>query len=168
MSLSATIQEQLSTIGNLDLATLAFGMIALGLVLGTCLIPRRRLTGGPKFPPLPEVTAREADARARQGNDRRSALRRADKPTPLLVNDPEMMDEPAPGWVLDRSTGGLGIMLAGPLAPDTVVNVRSADAPADSPWVPLRIRHCRPVEGGFQVGGQFMKPLPWHVLLLFG
>lgn len=166
MSLSASFLDSLSPLGLNDPLVLTAVSVAVGLVVTSCFMPRRRGPAGPKFPAVPAPTGGEV--KPRSGQERRRAVRRSGPPTPLFFTDIEVTGEETPAWVLDRSTGGLGLLLTSPLAPDTVINVRSADAPEDQPWVPMQVRHCRPVPGGFQVGSQFLHRQPWSVLLLFG
>jgi CheY-like chemotaxis protein len=60
--------------------------------------------------------------------------------------------------VRDRSREGLGLWLARPLPVGTVLAVRPAGAPEATPWVELRVKHCRPHEHGWAVGCQFVRP----------
>jgi len=46
--------------------------------------------------------------------------------------------------------------------------VRADNAPDTIPWVTVIIRSCRQVGNHYEVGCEFDKTPPWHVLLLFG
>lgn len=160
--------EQMSSSAHPLTPYLIGGSIALGIVLATCLAPRRRALAGPRFPPPPPPFDPEPTRPIRPSDDRRGGVRRGGPPTPVLVADAESDNDTVGGWVADRSTGGLGLMLKGKLVPGTRVNVRAANAPESAPWVQLRVCHARRVEGAFLVGCQFMQTPPWNVLLLFG
>jgi CheY-like chemotaxis protein len=61
-------------------------------------------------------------------------------------------------WVKDHSDGGVGMWSVQPLALHAVVGVRPADAPDTAPWVPVEVKHCRPLEDGWALGGRFVDP----------
>jgi hypothetical protein len=39
-----------------------------------------------------------------------------------------------------------------------LLSIRPADAAADSPWVPVQVRHCSRDEDGWAIGCQFLHP----------
>src|SRR5262245_32834657 len=98
--------------------------------------------------------------------DKRSALRRKGEPVKVLVTG--AAPEPLPGLVVDRSRGGLGLVLHQQVPTGTVLGVRAGAAPEDLPWVQVMVRHCRAHGDSWKVGCQFVEKLPWSVVLLFG
>jgi hypothetical protein len=102
--------------------------------------------------------------------DRRRGSRRAGPGTLIRVCDTPDADSPATdeGLVLDRSTGGLCFAAHHPFAQGAVVFVRAVDAPPGSPWVGVTVRHCRDCGDHVMIGCEFLEPLPWNILLLFG
>jgi CheY-like chemotaxis protein len=86
-----------------------------------------------------------------------------------LVGVPERRREPrhnasagpvsvqgGPGYLRDRSAGGLGLWLAAPVAVGTVLNVRLDPASeAEREW-PAEVRHCRADAAGWIVGCQLV------------
>jgi hypothetical protein len=99
-------------------------------------------------------------------SDRRRHLRREGRPTRIGISNGT--GEPVPGWVLNRSRGGLGIALDRPLAVGTQVEVRPFTAPDDVPWVKVEVRSCRPKGKRWYIGCRFSTELPWSLILLFG
>jgi c-di-GMP-binding flagellar brake protein YcgR len=87
---------------------------------------------------------------------------------PVLVTDALTRDEPLRGWVVDRSAGGLGILLSQALEIGTTVRVRP-DRPDSLPrWVEVRIVQCRPERIRWRVGCQFVEAPSWALLRSFG
>jgi hypothetical protein len=108
-------------------------------------------------PPSPEAAAEQRDTLRREGN-----------PVDVLVSDAEVLAEPAPGVVLNRSRGGLLLSLTAPAEVGAVLTVRAAHAVEQMDWVPVEVRHCRQKGDRWLAGCKFGKELPWSVLLLFG
>jgi CheY-like chemotaxis protein len=59
----------------------------------------------------------------------------------------------------DQSSGGLKLKMPTKLAEvGCLMSIRPADAPADSPWVPVQVRHVHADGAGWAVGCQFLHP----------
>jgi hypothetical protein len=99
--------------------------------------------------------------------ERRQSFRR--KGTPLKV---DVADREHQGiheaWVVDRSTGGLGLHMDGPLPRGAVVKLRPRQAPGTDLWVLMVVMNCRQEEDYYVVGCQFVEEPPIGVLRLFG
>jgi hypothetical protein len=100
--------------------------------------------------------------------EKRAFLRRQGKPIRIFLSNAEATQEPTPGWVVDRSRGGLYIVVRQPVPVGTFLNIRAAHAPDTSPWVRVEIRRCRPRGKRWGLGCRFERELPWGELLLFG
>ena len=62
-------------------------------------------------------------------------------------------------WVSDQSPGGLKLKLPVKLGEvGSLLSIRPADAPSDSPWVPVQVRHVRQDGDTWAVGCQFLHP----------
>src|SRR5438128_3316920 len=83
-------------------------------------------------------TARMASAAAARSEKRR-ALRRKGVPVPLLVDHADKPGDVELAWVTDRSTGGLRLIFNRPLPDGDHFSVRAENAPADLPWVGVRV-----------------------------
>jgi hypothetical protein len=168
MSFLESLLEELSFIEVNASAALIGGTVVLGFLATMCFVPRRRVAEEGRFPPRPNAREMFDLSHAGRGNERRNNLRRFGPPAPIYAADLELSGARLPGWVVDRSSGGLGLVLERPLPVECVINVRSANAPPEAPWVQLRVRHCRPLKGTYQVGCQFQTEQSWRVLLMFG
>jgi hypothetical protein len=106
--------------------------------------------------------------RPRLTKDKRRHLRREGQPTPVLLAGGPSVGEPFVCSVVNRSRGGLGIVVNRRLPPGTVVRVRPVEAPEDVPWVRVQVRNCRRRAQGWYIGCRFTEHLPWSVILVFG
>ena len=100
--------------------------------------------------------------------NRRSSSRREGQPVRVIITAASLPKRPISGWVMDRSTGGLRIMVKHSLPPGSAIQVRTSNAPDTVPWTTLVIRSCREVDDRFEIGCAFETTPPWNVLLLFG
>ena len=99
--------------------------------------------------------------------DRRSAPRRKGNRVEVHLTD-DSKRPPLLGWVVDRSMGGLCLIVEQPLKEGAVLNVRPRQAPQTAPWTAIEIRSCRADGGEWEVGCRFVKTPQWNDLLLFG
>jgi hypothetical protein len=102
------------------------------------------------------------------GEERRAAPRRKGNPVPIHLTDAMASTEPFQGWVLDRSQGGLRLLVDQQVAPGTVLNVRPAKAHASFPWIQVRVRSCQPERNSWSLGVQFVAKPAWGELQAFG
>jgi hypothetical protein len=98
--------------------------------------------------------------------DRREAPRRR-KHIKVLVSDTAGGREPVPGWVLDRSLGGLCLSVPDEVPSGATVSVCPAAAPGAG-WVAVEVKNCRRVEDAWELNCQFAQPPSHAVLMLFG
>jgi hypothetical protein len=99
--------------------------------------------------------------------ERRQSPRRWGDPIQVHISDGQISGEPALGWILNRSRGGLGLSSSQPMAVGTFLNVRISNAPPTVPWVLLEVKSCHPRGGRWIVGCRFVYPPPEDVLLMF-
>jgi hypothetical protein len=114
---------------------------------------------------LPEPAAPAADAD--EGAERRASPRRR-KQRMVLVANADGAQDPYRGWVMDRSLGGLCLSVDHPIEPGTVLRVRPSSAPARTPWVEVKVKHCNQKEATWELGCEFVRTPSCDVLLLFG
>jgi len=105
---------------------------------------------------------------SKRPDERRRSSRRSGIPTAVQLFDPKKARKMIGGFVLDRSAGGIRLASEKPFSSGLTLNVRSANAPDESPWVLITVRSCREVGDYFELGCQFQEDLPWHLLLMFG
>jgi hypothetical protein len=109
-----------------------------------------------------------AKVQPRAGREKRKHPRREGAPMPVLLEGEGIEEVPIACSVVDRSRGGLGIVLDRRLEPGTLVTVRPVDAPEDVATVRVKVCTCRRRGRGWYVGCRFTEELPWSVVLLFG
>ncbi|MFN4261594.1 MAG: PilZ domain-containing protein [Gemmataceae bacterium] len=101
--------------------------------------------------------------------DRREALRRWGNPVSIwLLPGLHEHVSPVAGLVVNRSPGGLGIVIEQPFKPGEWLRVRAASASLSIPWVAVRVRHCEQYQEKWIVGCQFSQTQPKHILATFG
>lgn len=100
--------------------------------------------------------------------DRRGAIRREGAPVRVVLSSPSFRNGVNDGFVVDRSTGGLRILMQTAMAPGSTLGVKAANAPDTVGFVTVIVRSCRKSTDHYEVGCEFEKTPPWNVLLLFG
>lgn len=118
--------------------------------------------------PVEEVSPLLSTAKLKKAApDRRSAPRRRGNRVEVHITD-DSKQELLLGWVVDRSVGGLCLIVEKPLTEGATLNVRPRTAPKTAPWTAIEIRSCRPDGAEWEVGCRFVKTPQWNDLLLFG
>ena len=118
--------------------------------------------------PVEDVSPLLSTAKMKKSEpDRRTAPRRKGNRVEVHLTD-DSKQSPILGWVVDRSMGGLCLIVEKPLAEGANFNVRPRTAPKTAPWTAIEIRSCRPDGTDWEVGCRFLKPPQWNDLLLFG
>ncbi len=125
---------------------------------------RAREFGLPQLPPRPEADPFDMGS----PSERRGALRRTGREVKVFISDETATSEPYPGWVVDRSVGGLCLAVPHAVAAKSVISVRAGNAPENSPWVQVEVVHCEQENNCWVLGTRFLRTPPWGVMLLFG
>ncbi len=149
-------------------------VLVIGLLVASLafLVGRRWLIVRPpaveEGPPPEEGMTTLTTAQPKKSEpDRRSAPRRKGNRVEVYLTD-DSKRPPLQGWVVDRSMGGLCLIVEKPLTEGSVFNVRPRQAPQTAPWTAIEVRSCRPEGGEWEVGCRFVKTPQWNDLLLFG
>jgi hypothetical protein len=98
----------------------------------------------------------------------RKSFRRQGNPVEVLLVNQHTKAAPFKGYVVDRSVGGLGLLVEDPVELESQLTVRPVNAPHIAPWVEIVVKSCRQSSPGWEVGCQFVKTPPWALLLMFG
>jgi hypothetical protein len=144
--------------------TLLLGLVAAGL--GAILAyyyrlqPARLVLRRPAVPRGPLTYG--------AASERRVGFRRRGGRVKVQLADADGKTELGNGWVIDRSTGGLGLTVDHPLEAGELLSVRPAHAPGRTPWVQVEVKSCRQRSGVWEVGCQFVRRPSLNVLLHFG
>ncbi len=134
---------------------------ALAFLLGRrFLVARAASTADPDSP---------SDLLFLQGitRDRRAAPRRRGNVVEVELTD-NANTPPVRGWVVDRSIGGLCLLLDQPVEPGMLLRVRPRNAATGVPWTEVTICSCRADADRYEVGCQFHRTPNWSLLLMFG
>jgi hypothetical protein len=115
-----------------------------------------------------EADGQPAPGAQQQRGERRKHVRRKGQPTQVVVADAQGQGAPITCWVVNRSRGGLGIVVDRPFQAGTALTVRPANTPEDVDWIPIEVRNCRKKANRWYIGCQFPRELPWNVILMFG
>jgi hypothetical protein len=102
----------------------------------------------------------------RRLSERRTEPRRWGNQLDVQVAGP--MGESFPAKVVNRSQGGVALLLDVPAESDTILAVRACDAPPQVPWVRVCVRHCHPEGKKWLLGCRFEERVPWSVMVWFG
>jgi hypothetical protein len=100
-------------------------------------------------------------------SDRRAAPRRKGNSVEVVVSAGSDRP-PVHGWVVNRSVGGLCLMMEQPFEEGTTPSVRPRSALESTPWTPVEIRGCQAHGSDWEVSCRFIKAPQYNVLLLFG
>jgi hypothetical protein len=101
------------------------------------------------------------------GAERRRSIRRWFNPIEVVVISP-FHTEPLHGLVVNRSVGGLAILMDMDFESDTVLNVRPKDAPTGVGYIEVRVRHVRKASKLWVIGCQYQGEIAWNVKVWFG
>ena len=115
----------------------------------------------PAPPPPPPPTSRPAA-------ERREATRRKGNPVPVELCNPRSTSPSSQGWVIDRSIGGLCLLVDEPQEEGTILSVRPAKAHAGFRWLQVEVKNCRQERASWNLGCQFVQKVGWDELRLFG
>lgn len=99
--------------------------------------------------------------------ERRASPRRGGARVPVLVRS-AAPGRPERGSVVDRSRGGLRLVLREPREVGAELSIRATHAPEGLPWVRVVVRHSQRKGERWELGCRFVEGLPWSILLLFG
>jgi len=101
------------------------------------------------------------------GSDRRRARRRWANPIQVILISPYHANT-VHGLVINRSTGGLAILTDVPFEPETVLSVRSVEAPRGVGFVDVCVRHARKASKLWVIGCLYQGEIPWNKKAWFG
>jgi len=72
------------------------------------------------------------------------------------------------GWVMNRSGGGLCLLVDEEVAPGTVLTVTPHLGPTAYEWIQVEVKSCRPERKSWLLGCQFLQKFSWDDLRPFG
>jgi hypothetical protein len=122
----------------------------------------------PTEEPVEEPAAVAEDEEDADWENRRTETRRKGNPVSVQVSNSTHTAEPFQGWVVDRSTGGVRLLVDQEVKPGSVLSVRPTKSHPGFTWVQVKVKSCRPERSSFNLGCQFLRKLSWTELQVFG
>lgn len=116
--------------------------------------------------PRPRKTTPAPQPAGAPSTERRSSTRRRGNPVRVIIHG-NGWDGPIEGWVLDRSAGGLGLLIDQNTYPTELLKIRSSLA-HDTALIDAEVCYCIPANGSFRTGVKFERELPWLDIQQFG
>ena len=115
----------------------------------------------------PEAEPEDLQFQTQGGIEKRAGRRRWGNPTEVHIISP-IWPPRTHGLVINRSTGGLAILLEHEVPAGTSIEVHSVEAPSSVPFIKMQVCHCRKAGGLFLIGCQFCEEVPWNIRVWFG
>src|SRR5208283_1173630 len=108
-----------------------------------------------------------SNLRAVTTQERRAAPRRKGNPISVYISNGTVGAEPFEGWVVDRSAGGLRLLVDEAVEAGSILNVRPVKIHPEFPWVQVRVKSCAQERNSWNLGCQFLYKLTWEELQHF-
>ena len=160
------VQSLLGPVGSFLLPLVVGFAGGIGL---TSLLHRRDVPPTPPPEPEPEpVVGTDSVESDGTKKDNRRLPRRSGRPVEVLVALPGEIDHAQTGVVLNRSVGGLCLLLRNEYKVGTILGVFPSGGNQMTPWTETQVKNCRKHGQDFEVGVQFIKVPPYPTLVMFG
>lgn len=114
------------------------------------------------------ISAEERISPGSELEERRLSPRRRKLLRVLLIHAGSSSKVPFPGWVVDRSLGGMCLSVDHPIDAGEILIVRRPNAPDKTPWVELCVQSLRTKEDTWEIGCSFVRTPTWEILIQFG
>jgi hypothetical protein len=101
-------------------------------------------------------------------SENRSAPRRSGSQIKVTISNPTTKKVLMEGWVMDRSQGGLNLLVPAHMVPATIVNVRRTAATRNTAPVQIEVRRCVQKGVRYQLGCKFVGNPSEKTLAQFG
>jgi hypothetical protein len=88
------------------------------------------------------------------------------RPVSVMISNGMADSEPEPGWIIDRPSGGLRILVDEPIKAGTVLTLRATKEHPQNQWTTVSVRTCRPERNSYVVLVHFIERPPWGVMNL--
>jgi hypothetical protein len=141
--------------------------IGVAACLIAFLLGRRFLAGRSAARPADPDALFKADILGGVTRDRRAAPRRKGNPVEVQL-DKGAGDKLIIGYVLNRSVGGLCLLLDEPLPEKALAKIRPKGGSELTPWTDVTVQYCRQDGIQYEAGCQFHHTPNWSLLLQFG
>lgn len=130
--------------------------------------PERKVVAPPRVQKQSERQAVAPAPPPPSDDERRTAPRRKGNPVSVQVTDAQGRGDAFQGWVVDRSSGGVRLLVDQSVPAGMVLSVRPTKCHPSFPWVQVMVKSCRAERSSWNLGCQFVQKLSWAELQLFG
>jgi hypothetical protein len=97
-------------------------------------------------------------------NERRATKRYWGNPIEVRIMS-QLRPDPRRGAVVNRSTGGLAILVDDAYEPGALLKVRAILAPKDVAWIEIEVKNCHPAGRNWVIGCQYPETPPWKAVV---
>jgi hypothetical protein len=116
--------------------------------------------------PEPEAELEFEEEEEESRGERRASPRRGGNPVSVQITNSD--GESYQGWVVDRSSGGVRLLVDQSFNTGTILNVKPTKAHPSLNWIKVRVKSCRPERNSFKVGCEFVNKMSWAELQALG
>jgi hypothetical protein len=99
--------------------------------------------------------------------DRRSSVRKWGNPVEVQIQPPNSVIL-LRGVVINRSTGGLAILVDDAYPTGAALMVRAVLAPAGVDWINVQVKNCRAAGKNWVIGCSYPAPPSWNAVVWLG
>jgi hypothetical protein len=101
------------------------------------------------------------------GPERRTDVRHWGNPVEVRILSVEQVI-PVRGVVINRSTGGLAILVDDTYEVGALLKVRAVQTPQGVSWIDVEVRNCRAVGKNWVIGCKYSETPPWNAVVWLG
>jgi len=121
-----------------------------------------------RTPVIRTETEPEPEANDGPPGERRASPRRVGNPVSVQISSEEDESESFQGWVVDRSSGGIRLLVDQAFDAGTILNLRPTKAHPSLTWIKVEVKSCRPERNSYKIGCEFVTKPSWAELQAFG
>ena len=100
-------------------------------------------------------------------SERRTSVRNWGNPVEVRILAPTRV-YPVRGVVINRSTGGLAILVDNAYEVGALLRVRAVQAPENVTWIGVEVKNCREVGKNWVIGCKYPETPPWNAVVWLG
>ena len=110
----------------------------------------------------------ESDSGAGTIEERRASPRRWGNPVLVEITEVSSEKEPQRGWVMNRSSGGLGLSSTNPVTIGSLLRVRAVTAGQSTIWVQVQVMNSNESSGRWMLSCRYVETQSQESVSQFG
>ncbi len=155
---SEVLSSGLPSLNGLSCPDINIGDVAVSAIATKASLPS----------PAPAQAEPPRPAETKNPKEKRSTPRRKANMQPVLITNGDTKAHPFDGWIVDRSAGGLRLVVKRPIAEGALLSVRPARASVSFPWLKVEVRNAATENGTTNLGCRFVLKPTLEELQQFG